>query len=280
MPDSKCMSDKGLWNYLWLSKRRALVFWSHGWEQWQSCGLPARQPSALPGRELSAQTTSSPFNHMEMNNTLHRRPGRGISLEKCRKKTASGETRILWDSPIFHNFQESCTKAWKTTSTKAFNSSVLPAYHLNKSVSGETKDKEKLPVVPDSLCSRGCWKKIPQQDIFAFEVGGRRRGGEGISPETLEARTIRTFLHFVWKWISSALPAQQQSLEMLLLSAPYWLSQAWEEAKTSLHHFAGHPPGRLWNPTKLNCFQLVSSWIFVLLVGFKKNNKYFPTSAI
>lgn len=177
MSDSKCMSDKGLSKYLWLSKRRALVYWSQGWEQWQSCGLPARQPSALPGRELSTQTTSSPFNHMEMNNTLHRRPGRGISLEKCRKKPASGETRILWDNPIFHNFQESCTKAWKTTSTKAFNSSVLPAYHLNKSVSGETKDKEKLPVVPDSLCSRGCWKKPHNKTylLLRWVVGG----GEG-----------------------------------------------------------------------------------------------------
>lgn len=206
--------------------------------------------------------------------------GKGNLFGKMQKKTASGETRILWDNPIFHNFQESCTKAWKTTSTKAFNSSVLPAYHLNKSVSGETKDKEKLPVVPDSLCSRGCWKKTtktPEQDIFSYEVGGRKRGGEGISPETLEARTIRTFLHFVWKWISSALPAGQQSSEMLLLSASYWISLAWEEAKASLHHF---PPCTLWNPPKLNCFQLVSSWISILLVGFKKKNKYFPTFVI
>lgn len=62
-------------------------------------GLPARQLRALPRRELSTQTTSSPFNHMEINNTLHRRPGKGISLEKCRKKQLQGKPWFFGITP-------------------------------------------------------------------------------------------------------------------------------------------------------------------------------------
>lgn len=184
------------------------------------------------------------------------------------------------DNPIFHNFQGNCTKVQKTTSTKACNSSVLPAYHLNKSVSGETKDKEKLPAVPDSLCWTGCRKKpTPQQNIFALEVGGRERGEEGISSKTLQARTIRTFLYFVWEWISSALPARQQSLEMPVLSASYWLSPAWEDAKPPHITSQGLRPGTLWNPTKLTTSNSLLL-DFLLANKILKKSKYFPTSAI
>lgn len=100
-----------------------------------------------------------------------------------KKKTASGEAVILWDNPIFHNFQENRTKAQKTTSTKAFNSSVLPAYNLNKSVSGETKEKEKLPVVPNSLCSRGCWKKKTHNKTYLLLRWAVGRGAGKAYPQ-------------------------------------------------------------------------------------------------
>lgn len=153
------MRDKRLGNHLCLSKRRVLVqrLPHHGWEQRQPRGHPARRPSALPRQEPSIQPTSSPFDQVEINRSdpapLFSEDKKGEPLEKCRVFTQlHGGTTILWHNPIFHNFQGNCTEARKTTSPEACNSSVLPAYHLNKSVSGETKDKEKLPVVPDSSC--------------------------------------------------------------------------------------------------------------------------------
>lgn len=187
--------------------------------------------------------------------------------------SASGGTTILWNNPDFHNFQGNCTEAQKMTSTKACNSSVLPAYHLNKSVSGETKDKEKLPAVPDSLCRRGCWKKKnPQQSIFALEVGSGKRGGEGTSSKTLQARTIKTFLYFMREWISSALPAWQQSSEILLCTG--FPRQERLENLPALLLGASVPAlfeiqQNLLPPT-------VYSWVFFLQIRFKKRTSIFP----
>lgn len=94
---------------------------------------------------------------------------------------ASGGSSILWDNLTFHDFQANYTKACKTASTEACNSSMLPAYHLNESVSGETKDKEKLPVVPDSPCWRGCWEKKTHHTTTKriYFRGGRWEDGWG-----------------------------------------------------------------------------------------------------
>lgn len=185
---------------------------------------------------------------MWTNTVLLRRPGREIPLEKCRGHQPSG---IAPPSTIFKETvrKPRIRQAPKPVTTVCSQHIIIK----KKSVSGETKDREKLPAVPNSLCWRAGWKKQPTTKHIWFR-GGRQEEGQGrISPKPLEARTIKTFFCARVNRQHSTSSAGKLRCQHCLLHTGFPQQRG---HTTSLHRFPGPPSQHSLKPNKTYYLQL------------------------